>query len=124
MSAFFNSQFSYFSLIWMCHSRINNKKINRLHERCLFVIYNNKQSSFSELVEKDSSVSIHIRYIQSLATEMFSVSRNILPPIMNDNFKQKNNSRYNLVQIFEFSGPLVKTVYHRSKSVSFLEPKI
>ena len=124
MSAFFNSQFSYFSLIWMCHSRINNKRINRLHERCLFVIYNNKQSSFSELVEKDSSVSIHIRYIQSLATEMFSVSRNMLSPIMNDNFKQKNNSRYNLIQIFKFSGPLVKTVFHRSKSVSFLEPKI
>ena len=35
MNAFFKSQFSYCSLVWMCHSRANNCKINRLHERCL-----------------------------------------------------------------------------------------
>ena len=54
MNAFFNSQFSYCPLIWMCHSRIINKKINRLHERCLRIIYCDKQSSFEELPEKDS----------------------------------------------------------------------
>ena len=35
MNAFFKSQFSYCPLVWMCHSRANNAKINRLHERCL-----------------------------------------------------------------------------------------
>ena len=35
MNAFFKSQFSYCPLVWMCHSRANNGKINRLHERCL-----------------------------------------------------------------------------------------
>ena len=38
MNAFFTSQFSYCSLIWMCHCRSNNRKINMLHERCL--LYN------------------------------------------------------------------------------------
>ena len=54
MNAFFNSQFSYCPLIWMCHSPIINKIINRLHERCLRIIYCDKQSSFEELPEKDS----------------------------------------------------------------------
>ena len=36
-----------------------NRKINRLHERCLRIIYNDEQSSFKMLLEKDSSVSIH-----------------------------------------------------------------
>ena len=58
MNAFFNSQFNYCPLIWMCHSRIINKKIHRLRERCLRIIYCDKQSSFEELLEKDSSVSI------------------------------------------------------------------
>ena len=31
MNAFFKSQFSYCPLVWMCHSRANNNKINRLH---------------------------------------------------------------------------------------------
>ena len=30
MNAFFNSQFNYCTLTWMCHSRENNNKINRL----------------------------------------------------------------------------------------------
>ena len=36
VSSFFNSQFNYCPLIWMFHSRIINKKINRLHERCVY----------------------------------------------------------------------------------------
>ena len=70
MNAFFTSQFSYCPLIWICHSRLNNRKINRLYERCLRIIYNDKQSSFDELLNKDSSVSIHIRNLQKLAIEM------------------------------------------------------
>ena len=44
MNACFNSQFSYCPLIWMCHSRTNNRKINRFHERCSRFIYNDKKS--------------------------------------------------------------------------------
>ena len=33
MNAFFNSQFSYCPLIWMCQCRRNNTKIKKLHER-------------------------------------------------------------------------------------------
>ena len=39
VSAFFTSQFSYCPLVWMCRSRTNNNKINRLRERCLRIIY-------------------------------------------------------------------------------------
>ena len=42
----------------MYQDRTTNRKINRLRERCLRIIYNNKQSSFKILLEKDSSVSI------------------------------------------------------------------
>ena len=67
MNAFFDSQFKYCPLIWMCHSRTNKRKIDRLQERCLRTIYNDKQSSFKELLEKDSSASIHERNVQILA---------------------------------------------------------
>ena len=52
----FNSQFSYCPLIWMFHSRIMNNKINRLHERCMPLIYEDKTSSFGELLEQNKSV--------------------------------------------------------------------
>ena len=87
---FFNSQFNYFPLIWMCHSRA----INRLLERCLRVIYSDKQSSFSELLEKDGSVSVHMRNIESLAIEMFLVNRKLPPQNMTNILIKKGNSRY------------------------------
>ena len=38
INAFFKSHFSYCPLVWMCHSRDHNGRINRLHERCLRII--------------------------------------------------------------------------------------
>ena len=98
MNAFFDLQFKYCPLIWMCHSRTNKTKIDRLHERCHRIIYNNKRSSFKELLEKDSSVSIHEGNVQILATEMNKVSNNFSPPHMNKSFKVRNEHPYNLRQ--------------------------
>ena len=65
MNSFFNSQFSYCPLIWMFHSRIMNNKTNRLHERCMRLIHEDKTSSFEELLERDKSASIPTRNLQS-----------------------------------------------------------
>ena len=51
----------------MCHSRTNNNKINRLRERCLCLVINDKDTSFKDLLEKDGSVSIHHRNLRTLA---------------------------------------------------------
>ena len=90
MNAFFNSQFNYCPVIWMCHSRALNNKINRLHERCLrIIIYNHKTSTFKELLEKDDPVSIHNRKIQALAIEMYKVANGMDPEMMNEIFQLK-----------------------------------
>ena len=68
---FMNDQFNYVPLIWMLHSRKKNNKIKYLPERCLRLIYNDKRSSYENLLEKDNSVSIHNKNIQALAIEMF-----------------------------------------------------
>ena len=47
MNGFFNSQFNYCPVIWMCHSRALNNKINRLHEQCLRIICNDKTPTFN-----------------------------------------------------------------------------
>ena len=86
MNAFFKSRFSYCPLVWMCHSRANNSKINRLHERCLRIIYSDKQSSFEELLQKDDSVSIHQRNLQVLATEIYKVRKGLSPEIITELF--------------------------------------
>ena len=124
MNTFFNSQFNYCPLIWMYHSRENNNQINRLHERCLRIIYNGKRSSFNALLEKDGSISIHERNIKILAKEMFKVSKNLAPHQMQEIFKLKDQPHYNLRYNSLFFRPLVKSVYKGTESLSFLRPKI
>ena len=58
-------------LVWICYNRSLNTRINRLHERCLGIVYNGKKSNFNVLLVKDGSVSIHYQNLQKLAVEMF-----------------------------------------------------
>ena len=142
MNAFFNSQFNYcpvvwichssalnnkinrLHIVWMCHSRALNNKINRLHERCLRIIYNDKTSTFKELLEKDNSVSIHYRNIQALAIEMYKVANGMSPEIMNEIFQLREKSHYNLRYTSQFIIPPIHSVYHGRESASYLEPKL
>ena len=50
MNSFITSQFGYCPLVWMFHSRELNNRINRIHERSLRIVYNDKQSTFHELL--------------------------------------------------------------------------
>ena len=102
MNSFFNSQFNYCPLVWMFHSRSINNKINRLHERVLRIVYNDFKSSFKKLLEKDGTVSIHVKNLQNLAREMFKISKNFSVPLMSELFYQKVNY-YDLRNPYEFS---------------------
>ena len=84
LNSFFNSQFSYCPLIWMFYSRIMNNEINWLRERCMWLMYKDKTSSFEELLEQDKSILILTRNLQMLTTEMFKVYRSMFPPIFNE----------------------------------------
>ena len=61
------SQFEKYPLIWMFSSKDLNDKINHIQERALRLVYLDYTSSFEELLEKDNSVTIHTRNLQSLA---------------------------------------------------------
>ena len=123
MNPFFNSQFSYCPLIRMFHSRFMNNKINRVHERCMRLIYGDKTSSFEVLLEQDKSVSIHTRNLKMLATEMFKGYQSMSPPIFSELFRGRDIC-YNLRSNSNFAVPNVKSVFHGSESISYLGPKI
>ena len=120
----FDFHFNYCLLVWMCHSRTLNNKINKLHQRCLRLIYTDKTSTFQELLDKDNSVSIHMRNIQSLATEMYKEANNISPEIMKEVFNFCGEIGYDLKQKNIFRESLFNSVYNGTEKVFFLGPKI
>ena len=94
--AFIISQFNYCALVWMFHTKQLNNRINNLHEKALRVTYQDRNSSFSELLNLDKSVSIHYRNIKYLLTEIYKVKNGLSPPIMNNIFRLSENSSCNL----------------------------
>ena len=86
MKAFVEPQCSYCPLIRMFHSRGLNNKINRIHERTLRIIFNDKSSTFQELLGKDNSLTTQHRNIRALATEIYKVLYGYSPAILNEVF--------------------------------------
>ena len=112
------------ALIWMCHNRTYKNKINRLHERCLQLIYNDKRSSFEDLLEKDNSVSIHNKNLQALAIEMYKIHTKTSPEIMQEIFLVKEKGNYNLRNQSDFVVPQDKDVNYGLESIRIIGPEI
>ena len=87
MRAFISSQFGYCPLVWFFCSRKINNRINRIQERALRIVYKDYVSTFAQLLQKDSFVSIHIRNLQIPATEIFKARNNLSPPIVQNIFR-------------------------------------
>ena len=71
----------------MFHSRRMERRINKIHERALRLIYlSDSKLTFKELLDKNKTVSIHQKSLQVLATEIFKVKVNVSPEILKELF--------------------------------------
>ena len=98
-----------------------NTKINWLHERCLWIVYNDEKPNFTELLVKDGSASIHH---QKLAVEIFKVSRGLSPEIVNELFQFREAILYELRQRSRSQIRLVHLAFSGTERPKFLGPKI
>ena len=105
----------------MCYNRT---KINCLHERCLRLIYNDKKSSFEDLIEKDGPDSIHYRNRRTLDVELFKVFKGLSPVIFAKTFPVRQQSQYNRRNYSYFAMPCAKTVNHGLESLSYIGSKL
>ena len=108
----------------MCQSCAKSNKINRLHERCLRVIYNDMVSTLEQLLKNDISISIHTTNLCFLAVEIFQVVKCLAPTIMNDLFPLKKTTQYNLRHKLCFKILRNETVCNCFGSISYLGQKI
>ena len=122
MKSFILTQFSYCPLVWMFHSRKLNNRINSIHERALRIVYKDTKSSFTELLTKDESFTIHERNIQTLGIELYKVAYDLSPKIMNLIFPINAHAEYPCQGTFISRN--VKSVYHGTETLIHLGPKI
>ena len=90
----------------------------------LWTINNYRTNSFEQLLEKDNSVSIHQRNIQTLVIEMYKVTNGLSSEIMNEVFQLKGESHCNLFYTSQFTSPPIRSVYNGRESTSHIGPKM
>ena len=95
MKAFVHSQFRYSPLIWIFHSRTLNNKINGIHEQALRIVYRDKTSNFTDLLQKDNAVIVHQKKLQVRATEIYKVKIGLAPQLFKEFFSPSTHA-YNL----------------------------
>ena len=83
-------------MVWLFHCRRLNSRVDKLHEMALRIVYRDYASSFTELLEKDNSTTMHNRNIQLLATELFKVKNGLSSPFMNEIFVENAQHYYDL----------------------------
>ena len=116
------SQFNYCPLVLMCHSRGLNNKINNIHKRALRIVYQNKKSNLQNLLQKDNSVSIHMKNLKYLAKEICKVKNCLFPEIMKG--KWKKNGNYNLRSGTHLMNRNIHTSHLGTDTNTNLGPKI
>ena len=69
-----------------------SQEVNSFHEWPIRLIYNDFNSPFHQLLEKDNSETIHQANLQTLSIEMFEVNKNIALQIIKNLIKIKKSS--------------------------------
>ena len=122
MNSFITSQLSYCPLVWMFHSRRLNHRINRIQERVLRIVYRDYNSSFTELLLKDGSLTIHQMNLHILVTEIYKANNGISPVLMKEMFEFPE-SKYNLRNT-KINSYRIRTTKYGTETISHLGPKI
>ena len=91
VNMFFMSHFSYCPLIWMCHNRTKNSKIDRIHEGCFHLIYIDKKHL---LRISHIRINLSLYTIKTLWVKMYKIYRGISPNILNDLFPLRQADQY------------------------------
>ena len=91
INTYIKSPFNYCPLILMLCYRGIMHKINKIHERSLRLLLKNYKDDFQDLLRSSGDISIHLRCIDSLLTEVYKYINGLSPEIMNEVFSTRAN---------------------------------
>ena len=84
INTFVHSNFNYGCLIWHFSSKKSQNKVEKIHEKNIKFLLNDYLSSYAELLEKFTSVSMENRRLCTMVYEVFKTLNNLNPVFMKD----------------------------------------
>ena len=107
----------------MIHNRKLNKKINKVHEWALRIVYGDHKTKFSELLNTDESVTIHKKTCNIYLLKSIKLKNDISPTLMNEIFQFFENPIYELRSGVHLPSWNSRTIFFRTESIMNLGAK-
>ena len=82
--SFVLSNFNFCPLTWHFCSETNTKKIEKIQERALRFVYDDFQSTYKELWERENLPTLRVRRMRNFATETFKIIHDMSPPLLSN----------------------------------------
>ena len=76
INTFVHSNFNYGCLIWHFSSKMSQNKVEKTHEGSLKFLSNDYLSSYAELLENSTSVSMEAKRLRTMVYEIFKILNN------------------------------------------------
>ena len=123
-NSYIASNLNYCSIIWMFTSRSNLKKLDKLNERALRMIYADDKNSYLELLKRNKTLDIYKMCINSLCVEMYRIRNKLAPNYICDLFTLSQNQAYDFRDDNNFSLPKFNTKTFGYRCMSYIGVKV
>lgn len=94
-NTFIMANFNYCPIVWHFCSKASTMKMEKLQERALRFLFNDKVSSYEVLLGKCNSTTLHIARLKSICIEVFKSLNKLNANFMNEMFRKKD-TQYDL----------------------------
>ena len=119
LNSFVQSQFSYAPLVWMMHSKLAERKINKTHEKFLRLLHDDYQSNFKELLDKEGTYTVHEMNMKKLLIEMYKAKNKTGPSLLIDIFPTSSYEGPSLRKPKDFMKRNIETQKYGERSLNF-----
>ena len=121
LNSFFLSNFNYFPLALLFCTSKSLKKIEKIQERTLRILYNDPTSDYNQLLNKSGKATMEVKRLGKLALEIFKTLNNLNPEYMKEIFYKTTN----LTHIpFNIKVNQNNTTKYGNKNLKSLQPHI
>ena len=121
--SFINANFGYCPLVWMLCGKCNLRKIEKLQERALRIVYQDSELDYAGLIGKSGQLSLRMNMIRILSIEIYKCVKGTNPDYLNEMFSL-SDSHYDLRDQSRLEQPKFNTKTFGYRSFKYLGAKL
>ena len=122
-NSFIVSNFTYCALVCHVCGKDNNRKIEKINERALRILYCDYVSTYDELLDLSISETVLLARLRNLTVDVFKSIKKINPPCLNEVFIIKNIP-YETRKSIKLVQPLRNTTTYSLRTISYTGAKL